>query len=169
MPSSKDSLKVQLRSEPDSESLPCVCYPNVPLSPHVHFPPTPALTSIYVAHSPQTYDRTPIVISPNRCAFPKRDGSGDSWNICDAYKPKPLISHLTVRPAPSELSTQPDQSDKRVVTQPESSAKISRQNSKANRRIRRCTIRPEPAAFHLQIQSYDGFTMPALDGCLGGF
>jgi len=43
-------------------------------SPHVHFPPTPTLTSIHPTHSQYTYDRAPIVVSPNMCALPERGG-----------------------------------------------------------------------------------------------
>jgi len=41
-------------------------------SPHVHFPPTPILTSTYSADSPNTYDRAPIDVAPNLCALPER-------------------------------------------------------------------------------------------------
>ncbi|CAL1694701.1 unnamed protein product [Somion occarium] len=41
-------------------------------SPHVHFPPTPGLSETHPAHSPQTYDRAPIVVSPNACLLPER-------------------------------------------------------------------------------------------------
>ena len=41
-------------------------------SPHVHFPPTPSMVaSTHPAHSPHTYDRKPIVISPNHVAPPQ--------------------------------------------------------------------------------------------------
>ncbi|TFK69886.1 hypothetical protein BDN72DRAFT_839791 [Pluteus cervinus] len=43
-------------------------------SPHVHFPPTPTLTSIEITHSPSVYDRAPIVVAPNACALPERGG-----------------------------------------------------------------------------------------------
>jgi len=43
-------------------------------SPHVHFPPTPTLTSTQITHSPFTYDRAPIVVAPNLCALPERGG-----------------------------------------------------------------------------------------------
>jgi len=43
-------------------------------SPHVHFPPTPTLTSTEITHSPFTYDRAPIVVAPNLCALPERGG-----------------------------------------------------------------------------------------------
>lgn len=43
------------------------------LSPRVHFPPTPSMVaSTHPVHSPQTYDRKPIVVSPNSCALPDR-------------------------------------------------------------------------------------------------
>ncbi|KIP03910.1 hypothetical protein PHLGIDRAFT_129852 [Phlebiopsis gigantea 11061_1 CR5-6] len=44
------------------------------LSPHVHFPPTPGLVaSTHPAHSPRTYDRKPIILSPNPCELPPRN------------------------------------------------------------------------------------------------
>ncbi|KAI0347619.1 hypothetical protein BDW22DRAFT_1349644 [Trametopsis cervina] len=44
------------------------------LSPHVHFPPTPSMVaSTHTVHSPQTYDRKPIIVSPNYCALPDRE------------------------------------------------------------------------------------------------
>lgn len=42
------------------------------LSPHVHFPPTPGIAATYPAYSPTTYDRKPIVVSPNACQLPRR-------------------------------------------------------------------------------------------------
>lgn len=44
------------------------------LSPHVHFPPTPNIASLRFTHSPTTYDRAPIVISPSSgcLQLPKR-------------------------------------------------------------------------------------------------
>ena len=42
-------------------------------SPHVHFPPTPGLVqSTHPAHSPRTYDRRPIIVSPNQCDLSSR-------------------------------------------------------------------------------------------------
>ncbi|KAI0640136.1 hypothetical protein C8Q77DRAFT_1045940 [Trametes polyzona] len=42
-------------------------------SPHVHFPPTPRLVAgTYPAHSPTTYDRAPIAVTPNVCQLPRR-------------------------------------------------------------------------------------------------
>lgn len=41
-----------------------------PSSPHVHFPTSAKLTSTFMAHSPSTYDRAAIVVSPNPLAIP---------------------------------------------------------------------------------------------------
>lgn len=41
-------------------------------SPHVHFPPTPRLVRSGITHSPGTYDRAPIEVSPNQCEMPAR-------------------------------------------------------------------------------------------------
>ncbi|KAK0465977.1 uncharacterized protein EV420DRAFT_1261161 [Desarmillaria tabescens] len=49
-----------------------LAFPTQTESPHVHFPPTPAISSTYAAHSPNTYDRAPIVVSPNSCELPER-------------------------------------------------------------------------------------------------
>ena len=42
------------------------------LDPHVHFPPSPTISSTYITHSPATYDRAPIVVSQNTCELPER-------------------------------------------------------------------------------------------------
>ncbi|KAI0652575.1 hypothetical protein C8Q79DRAFT_107542 [Trametes meyenii] len=43
------------------------------VSPHVRFPPTPQLVAgTYPAHSPTTYDRAPIAVTPNVCQLPRR-------------------------------------------------------------------------------------------------
>lgn len=43
-------------------------------SPHVHFPPTPTMTSTELTHSPYVYDRAPIDVSLNTCELPERGG-----------------------------------------------------------------------------------------------
>ncbi|KZT73243.1 hypothetical protein DAEQUDRAFT_721827 [Daedalea quercina L-15889] len=44
------------------------------VSPRVHFPPTPHMASLRFTHSPNTYDRAPILVSPNSgcLELPKR-------------------------------------------------------------------------------------------------
>ncbi|PBK76202.1 hypothetical protein ARMSODRAFT_925459 [Armillaria solidipes] len=57
-----------------TSSLPSLCCRPHTDSPHVHFPPTPSISSTYVTHSPNTYDRAPIVVSHNSCELPERGG-----------------------------------------------------------------------------------------------
>ncbi|KAH9993722.1 hypothetical protein BJV74DRAFT_884322 [Russula compacta] len=45
----------------------------------VHFPPSPTLTRTFSAHSPSTYDRSPIVVLPNTCALPARGCPGRTY------------------------------------------------------------------------------------------
>ncbi|KAK0209203.1 hypothetical protein DFS33DRAFT_516619 [Desarmillaria ectypa] len=41
-------------------------------SPHVHFPPSASLTSTFVTHSPNSYDRAAIIVFPNSLELPDR-------------------------------------------------------------------------------------------------
>jgi len=63
-----------LSTETASNPLPFSSCSTILDSPHVHFPPTPTLTSTEITHSPFTYDRAPIVVAPNLCALPERGG-----------------------------------------------------------------------------------------------
>ncbi|KAF8902215.1 hypothetical protein CPB84DRAFT_874537 [Gymnopilus junonius] len=49
-------------------------------SPHVHFPPTPSMTKMETTHSQASYDRRPIIVSPNICELPER-GERDLGNF----------------------------------------------------------------------------------------
>lgn len=40
----------------------------------VHFPPAPGLCQTHLTHSSSIYDRAPIVVLPNACALPERNG-----------------------------------------------------------------------------------------------
>ncbi|RPD64654.1 hypothetical protein L226DRAFT_38866 [Lentinus tigrinus ALCF2SS1-7] len=53
-------------------ALPFISSGSTMFSPHVHFPPTPRIAATYPAHSPTTYDRKPIVVSPNVVQLPQR-------------------------------------------------------------------------------------------------
>ncbi|TRM70607.1 hypothetical protein BD626DRAFT_477996 [Schizophyllum amplum] len=53
-------------------ALPFATYPHGMQSPHVHFPPTPNISSHHTTHSPAQYDRAPIVVGPNNCELPER-------------------------------------------------------------------------------------------------
>jgi hypothetical protein len=48
----------------------------------VHFPPSPRLSTFQFTHSPQLYDRSPLVVQPNVCALPKR---GERVYLADDY------------------------------------------------------------------------------------
>ena len=61
-------------SETAPNPFPFSSCPNIVDSPHVHFPPTPTLTSTEITHSSYIYDRAPIVVTPNICALPERGG-----------------------------------------------------------------------------------------------
>lgn len=124
----------------EAEPLPFTSSPGVLLSPHVHFPPTPSLSSTHATHSPRTYDRAPIAISPNTCALPERGGRAyttvsESWSqsqtkgsyfhpkAYEACEPEPIKVNA---PAPSlcppplipDLSSESDESDGAANTPP---------------------------------------------------
>ncbi|KAH9058289.1 hypothetical protein EDB87DRAFT_934764 [Lactarius vividus] len=58
---------------PTNTPLPFALCPSV-LGPRVHFPPSPGLCQTHLTHSAATYDRAPIVVLPNACAMPERNG-----------------------------------------------------------------------------------------------
>jgi len=78
MPAPRPILKSlpspSVSSETASNPLPFSSCPTIFDSPHVHFPPTPTLTSTEITHSSFIYDRAPIVVTPNVCALPERGG-----------------------------------------------------------------------------------------------
>jgi hypothetical protein len=47
--------------------------------PQVHFPPWPSLARTFSAHSSASYDRSPIIVSPNSCALPERGCPGRTY------------------------------------------------------------------------------------------
>ncbi|KAF7797581.1 hypothetical protein EIP86_008781 [Pleurotus ostreatoroseus] len=49
------------------------------LHPLVHFAPPSALARTYAADSPAVYDRSPIVVAPNRCSLPARGCPGKTY------------------------------------------------------------------------------------------
>jgi len=129
MPHYRSCLKIQLGYE--SDPLPFASCPKLLISPHVHFPPTPSLTSTHIADSPRTYDRAPISISPNLCALPERGGrvytpasehrnhkqgegcyfQSRAYEACTVEFPDTNIS----TPLP-ELSLESDESDSQPIT-----------------------------------------------------
>jgi hypothetical protein len=49
----------------------------------VHFPPSPVLTRAGLAHSPASYDRSPIRVEKNNCALPERGCPGRTYTLCE--------------------------------------------------------------------------------------
>ena len=93
----------------------------------VHFPPSPALTRTFLAHSPSAYDRSPIVVSQNDCALPERgcpgrtyfeeSPSGNSRRLLmintKGYHPRAFSasSNYDVPPLVPDISSESDESD----------------------------------------------------------
>ncbi|KAI6017472.1 hypothetical protein EDC04DRAFT_2554863, partial [Pisolithus marmoratus] len=78
--------------EPLAEPFPFATCPSVLRTPHVHFPPTPTLTSTFTTHSSSIYDRTPVVVPPNVCALPgrhERERESDSFSPAHSRTRKP--------------------------------------------------------------------------------
>lgn len=58
----------------------------------VHFPPSPTLTRTFSAYSSASYDRSPIVVTPNSCALPERGCPGRTYTLDDAAASSPPSS-----------------------------------------------------------------------------
>ncbi|PFH48105.1 hypothetical protein AMATHDRAFT_49769 [Amanita thiersii Skay4041] len=89
-PSKPTPLPLSPSPFPFSQSF-SVLFSNSPLSPHVHFPPSPSLFATFSTHSPNTYDRAPILVSPNQLELPAwgdriYSPSIDGFRIADAPK-----------------------------------------------------------------------------------
>lgn len=107
------------------------CSSRVLYSPHVHFPSTPRLTFTGNTHSPGTYDRAPIAVSPNSCELPERGGRvyrssslppKDSYfhpRAFEACEAEP-VSMTPVPPLLPDLSSETDEWDECVSPEPTS-------------------------------------------------
>ncbi|KAI6124261.1 hypothetical protein EV401DRAFT_2068952 [Pisolithus croceorrhizus] len=128
--------------EPPVEPFPFAACPSLLRTPHVHFPPTPTLTSTFTTHSSSAYDRTPVVVAPNTCALPgrherelftdnnteRRGSEPPSTTHSRTRKPTPKGSYFHPRayeacapePCPSSIWSSPDSdsssSDSQVST-----------------------------------------------------
>lgn len=74
------------------------------LHPLVHFPPHAALARTFAAHSPSIYDRSPIVVAPNKCSLPERGCPGRTYVPVEAQRPAaayPQRKTTYMRPPPS--------------------------------------------------------------------
>lgn len=108
-------------------------------SPHVHFPPTPILTRIEMTHSPFSYDRKPILVSPNACALPDRgerdviniDGSQDTSNVSPECYGGYFPAHLNECYPGSEMpSSKPSSSVRGPVTSEEGEERFASRPSR---------------------------------------
>ncbi|KAJ8464067.1 hypothetical protein ONZ45_g17363 [Pleurotus djamor] len=75
--------------------------PQSPSSPHVHFPPTPSMSSTFVTHSSMTYDRVPIDVAPNPLELPPRGER--SYNVSFADSLSHGIVPIDVPPVDIEI------------------------------------------------------------------
>ena len=110
-------------------------------SARVHFPPSPRLSTFQFTHSPQLYDRSPLVVQPNACALPRRgervylaeeydstawedDIIRDSIPLREGYLPPEHPRDTSTYPYPLDYSsssshTESDESDTPLSTPPD--------------------------------------------------
>ena len=109
-------------------------------SARVHFPPSPRLSTFQFTHSPQLYDRSPLIVQPNVCALPGRgervylaedndsatqdDIIHDSIPLREGYLPSELPRESPTYPRSLEYSSSPghpesDESDSLLSTPPD--------------------------------------------------
>ena len=86
---------------PSAQNFSSLASPSIK-SPHVHFPPSAVLAATYATHSPRSYDRSSIPVSPNPLALPAWGDRIFSPSV-DGFKlsapPKPFRS-LTYQASP---------------------------------------------------------------------
>jgi len=112
-PSTRPILKRQPEIEScqePSNPFPFAESSTVLFSPHVHFPPTPTLTSIETTHSSLSYNREPIDIAPNPCALPERGCRVLTANTESAREMKAKVIHGQYFPfcPPRDLEPEPE-------------------------------------------------------------
>lgn len=77
--SASDVPSTSSASSPRDESAQLLGIDPSILQPLVHFAPTNNLTRTFTAYSPSIYDRSPIVVSPNKCSLPARGCPGKTY------------------------------------------------------------------------------------------
>ena len=91
------------------------------LGPRVHFPPTPGLCQTHLTHSAAIYDRAPIVVLPNACALPERNGRTytPSNESCAKRRSTRAVAHgATLHPQAFAATAVPSSSPKTSVSDP---------------------------------------------------
>jgi len=96
-------------------------------SARVHFPPTPCLSTFQFTHSPQLYDRSPLIVQPNVCALPGRGERVYLVEDCDSalqddiiHDSIPLRDDRFQYDRPHEATYPPNLEYSSSSTQPES-------------------------------------------------
>ncbi|EKM60673.1 uncharacterized protein PHACADRAFT_84753 [Phanerochaete carnosa HHB-10118-sp] len=83
-PSSSDVPSTPSVLSPRDESAQLLSIDPSVLQPLVRFPSTSSLTRTFTAYSPSIYDRSPIVVTPNKCSLPARGCPGKTYLPGDA-------------------------------------------------------------------------------------
>lgn len=84
------------------------------LSPHVHFPSSPAMAAMFTTHSPNSYDRGPIIVSPGSAGLslwasrPLSPSAHNSFKLLDPPKPKSILIKSTAQKRESQSVTVPE-------------------------------------------------------------
>ncbi|KAF9654131.1 hypothetical protein BDM02DRAFT_39927 [Thelephora ganbajun] len=190
-------------------------------SARVHFPPSPRLSTFHFTHSPQLYDRSPLVVQPNVCALPGRgervyleedydsatedDIIRDSIPLRDGRFPPECPRETSTYPhslecSSSSTSSESDESDGSLSTPPEPADLsatpliVSRPSDLLGPSLARrsdgdvLAFLPHPPTSEKPKRpklspkrtysgkhpfgctfSDDSFSVPAFEGCLGGF
>ena len=161
------------------------------LDPHVHFPPSPTISSTYITHSSATYDRAPIVVSQNTCELPERgrrvytsNRLADAAAAAEMSNPaqRALASYSRHRHPRARALSMQSLPNVNITTTPCSlldcdpgflpgSHDVSNSSSFPGSQRRRCVSWQNPAGDrHRDSTTPSAFKPPSLDdGCLGGF
>ncbi|KAG6919092.1 hypothetical protein DXG01_009345 [Tephrocybe rancida] len=92
------------------------------LSPHVHFPSSPAMAATFTAYSANTYDRAPIIASPGSAGLtawanrPLSPSARNAFKLLDPPKKKTQTSHLTVPEFEDPRSPKPYKETRRATS-----------------------------------------------------
>jgi hypothetical protein len=153
----------------------------------VHFPPSPIISKTFMAHSPSTYDRSPIVVAPNTCALPERGCPGRTYTLdpngrrlnefgglrtlfgddsTDSLVPPPLIQDT------SSSSSSDESSDGLAPLPPPFNSPDSKHRKRAVRRHHKqasTTLDHTSSRTSFLDSSLRSNNLLADEGCFGGF
>jgi len=116
-------------------------------SPHVHFPNSAKLVATYATHSPTTYDRTAIAVSPNPLALPgyrARVFSPTSGEFVTAQSIDAVLHAATVEVAPTKLEPAPMPANVPNLAKPSKAAEQSRASVRFQKKLAAKNSTPLP-------------------------